>query len=173
MTKNKWSREECRIRYVQGDKIGLRSLSKLANRPNSTVSRWSSEDSWAEKREQYWVRLKAETVEKTIAKTSDRLSDEWSKINEEHLKGTEVFRKMALQFGVALGNQFSQSSSEAKAKLAADKDFSMAVQRYSSIYKDMVNLERQALGMQYMDSNTAIAKVISDGYDVIEPAQED
>ena len=145
----------------------------MSGRSLSVVGRWASEDNWAQKKERYQNDLRTATREKAIEKTSDRLSDEWARVNEEHLKGTEVFRKMALQFGVALGNQFSQASPEAKAKLAASKNLSMSVKRYGSIYRDMVNLERQALGMEYMDSNKAIAKVISDGYDVIEPVDED
>lgn len=171
MTKNKWSKEECRIRYVQGEKISTRSLSKMANRSLSTISGWCADEKWAEQRDRYWIKLRSETEQKTIAKTSDRLSDEWAKINEEHLKGSELFRKLSVQLTMAIGAEFQQSKS--KSKTAKNKDVYLAIQKYGSIYKDMVNLERQALGMQYMDSNTAIAKVISDGYDVIEPAQED
>ena len=167
--KRKWSKEECRIRYVQGEKIGQRALAKLAGRDPAVIGRWCSADNWVEQRQQYVSKMQAEAERKTIEKTSDRLSDEWAKINEEHLKGTELFRKMALQFGMALGNKFSNASGEDKPKIAADKDFSLAVQKYGSLYKDMVQLERIALGMEYMDSNKAIAKVIRDGYDVIEP----
>ncbi len=171
--KQKWSREECRIRYVQGEKIGTRSLAKLANRPICTVARWCAEGKWAEQRDRYQIKLRSESEQKAIEKTSDRLSEEWSRVNEEHLKGTELFRKMALQFGMALGNKFSNASTEEKAKIAADKDFSMAVQRYGSLYKDMVNLERVALGMEYMDGNKAIAKVIKDGLIVSEPENDE
>ncbi len=167
---NKWSREECRIRYVQGDEIGLRSLSKLANRPNSTVSRWCAEDNWTEERDRYWVELRAQTEQKTIEKTSDRLSDEWAKINEEHLKGSELFRKLAIQLTMALGADFQQSRN--KAKVAKDKNVYLSIQKYGSLYKEMVGLERRALGMDYMDINTAIAKVIHEGYDVSEPAED-
>ncbi len=116
-------------------------------------------------------KLRSETEQKTIEKTSDRLSDEWAKINEEHLKGSELFRKLSVQLTMAIGAEFQQSRS--KSKTAKNKDVYLAIQKYGGIYKDMVNLERQALGMEYMDSNKAIAKVISDGYDVIEPAEED
>ncbi len=167
--KRKWSKEECRIRYVQGEKIGQRALAEQSGRTKSVIAEWCSRENWVQQREQYQGKLRAEAEQKTIDKTSDRLSEDWAKINEEHLKGTELFRKMALQFGMALGNKFSNASSEDKAKIAADKDFSLAVQKYGSLYKDMVQLERIALGMEYMDSNKAIAKVIRDGYDVIEP----
>ena len=171
MTKNKWSKEECRIRYVQGDQITTRSLSKMANRSLSTISGWCADEKWTEQRDRYWIRLRSETELKTIEKTSDRLSEEWAKVNEEHLKGSELFRKLAIQLTMAIGAEFQQSKS--KSKTAKNKDVYLAIQKYGSIYKDMVNLERQALGMQYMDSNKAIAKVISDGYDVIEPTEED
>ncbi len=172
MTKqNKWSKEECRIRYVQGDKIGIRSLSKIANRSHSTVAGWCADEKWAEQRDRYWIKIRSETEQKTIEKTSDRLSDEWAKVNEEHIKGSELFLKLSVQLTMAIGQDFQQSRN--KSKTAKNKDTYLSVQKYSSVYKEMVNLQRQALGMEYMDSNKAIAKVISDGYEVIEPMEED
>ncbi len=168
--KKKWSKEECRIRYVQGERITTRALAKMSNRSIGTIARWCAEGNWTEQRDQYVIKLRSKAEQKTIEKTSDRLSDEWAKVNEEHIKGSELFLKLSVQLTMAIGADFQQSKN--KSKVAKDKDTYLSVQKYSSVYKEMVNLQRQALGMDYMDSNKAIAKVISDGYNVSEPAED-
>uniref|UniRef100_B8HMZ9 Transposase n=1 Tax=Cyanothece sp. (strain PCC 7425 / ATCC 29141) TaxID=395961 RepID=B8HMZ9_CYAP4 len=50
---NQWSREECRNRYVRGEKISLRELSRLSSRALGLLGRWCKEDGWTEQREQY------------------------------------------------------------------------------------------------------------------------
>ena len=166
--KRKWSKEECRIRYVQGEKIGQRALSKQSGRAPTVIARWCKEDNWVQQREQYVSRLRAETSQKTIEKTSDRLSDDLAKRNEDHVRGFEVIRAGAIQFNKTLLTELQKS--DRKLKLLDEK--SMSFQRYATAYKLAVEGERQALGMEYMDSNKAIAKVIKDGYDVIEPEIE-
>ena len=90
--KKKWTREECRRRYVEGEKISFRTLSQESGRTLSLLGRWSKGDGWVEEREQYQNKLRTKTVAKTIEKTSDRLSEELAKRNEDHVKGYEVFR---------------------------------------------------------------------------------
>ena len=166
--KRKWSREECRLRYVQGEAIGQRALAEQSGRAASVIAAWCSEDGWVQQREQYQSNLRAETQKKTIEKTSDRLSDDLAKRNEDHVRGFEVIRAGAIQFNKTLLTELQKS--DRKLKLLDEK--SMSFQRYATAYKLAVEGERQALGMEYMDSNKAIAKVIKDGYDVIEPELE-
>jgi hypothetical protein len=166
--KKKWSKEECRDRYVRGEKIGQRELSKQSGRHETVIARWCSQEKWVQQRQQYVSRLQVETESKTIQKTSDRLSDELAKLNEEHIKGSELFRKMAQQFAGIMAAEIQNSSNEKRFEKLTDKEFSLAIQRYSTIFATAVQLQRQATGMQYLDLDKAVSEVIKAGYDVSE-----
>ncbi len=165
--KKQWTKEECRRRYVEGEKIGQRALAEQSGRTKSVISDWCSADGWVQQREQYQGRLRAEVQAKTIEKTSDRLSDELAKRNEDHVKGYEVFRAIATQFNKALLTELQTSGD--KLKLLDDK--SVSFQRYATGYKLAVEGERAALGMEYLDINKAIAEAIKAGYEVNEPKE--
>ncbi len=168
----KWSKEECRDRYVTGEKIGIRSLAKLANVNLSTIGKWCSHGNWKAERDRYQIELRSQTEAKTIEKTSDRLSDELTKLNEEHIKGSELFRKMAQQFAGILATEIQNSTNPERVRKLTDKEFTLAVQRYSNVFATAVQLQRQATGMHYLDLDKAVSQVIKAGYDVSEP-QED
>ena len=167
--KKKWTREECRDRYVTGDKIGIRTLAKLSGRAHGVLGDWSSKDNWTGQRERFQNNLRTETEAKTIDKTSDRLSDELAKLNEEHIKGSELFRKMAQQFAGILATEIQNCSPEGRVKKLTDKEFTLAINRYANVFATAVALQRQATGMQYLDINTAIEQVTRNGYEVSEP----
>lgn len=171
MTKKKefWTREECRIRYVQGERIGLRALAKVSGRAHSVLCRWSSKDRWTEQRGQYEGRMRANLEVKTIEKTTEILSDELSKINEEHIKGLEFYRKLALQCTQTLATELAALEKSGRFKLTKDKDFALVLQKYAGVHMDAINIERMALGMQYLDLNKAIEATKKAGYDVVEP----
>lgn len=165
MGKKKWSKEECRIRYVQGEKIGQRALAEQSGRAASLIGQWCSEDGWVKQREQYQSKLRAETHRKTLELTSDRLAEDLAKRNEDHVKGYEVFRAVSVQYTKALLTELQATSN--KLQLLDDK--SMATQRYAAIYNLAVQGERTALGMEYMDINRAIEAASRAGYEVVEP----
>lgn len=167
--KQKWTREECRIRYVEGEKIGQRALAEQSGRVANLIGKWCSEDGWVKQREQYQSRLRAETQDKTIEKTSEILSDELSKINEEHIKGLEFYRKLALQCTQTLATELTALEKNGRFKLTKDKDFALVLQKYAGVHMDAINIERMALGMQYLDLNKAIEATKKAGYDVVEP----
>ena len=83
--KKQWTKEECRRRYVEGERIGQRALSEQSGRQPTVIARWCREGNWVQQREQYVSKLRAEIQAKTIEKTSDRLSDELAKRNEDHI----------------------------------------------------------------------------------------
>lgn len=151
-----------------GERIGVRSLAKLANRPNSTISRWCAEDGWTGQRDRYQVELRAKTDEKTLDKTSDRLSNELTKLNEEHIKGSELFRKMAQQFAGILATEIQNIDINNRASKLIDKEFTLAINRYANVFATSVSLQRQATGMKYLDINTAIEELGRLGYIVSE-----
>lgn len=147
----------------------MRTLSQKSERTLSLLGRWAKEDNWVGQREQYQDKLRTKTAAKTLEKTSDRISEELAKRNEDHVKGYEVFRAIATQFNKALLTELQ--ASEDKLKLLDAK--SVSFQRYATGYKLAVEGERAALGMEYLDINKAIAKLLRDGFEVVEPEDED
>jgi hypothetical protein len=76
---------------------------------------------------------------------------------------------MAQQFAGILAADIQNSGDETRIKKLTDKEFTLAVQRYSTIFATAVQLQRQATGMQYLDLDKALSEVIKAGYDVSEP----
>ena len=141
----------------------------MSNVNLSTIGLWCSRGNWKAERDRYQIALRSETEAKTIEKTSDRLSDELAKLNEEHIKGSELFRKMAQQFAGILATEIQNCSPEGRVKKLTDKEFTLAINRYANVFATAVALQRQATGMQYLDINTAIEQVTRNGYEVSEP----
>lgn len=159
----KWSKEECRLRYVEGEKISQRTLSEQSGRALGVLSRWCRDDDWVGQRDQYVSKVRAATQKKTIEKTSELLSDDLAKRNEDHVKGYEIYRGLSIQFSKALLTELQTADN----KLDLLDQHAMAAQRYANIYNLSIQGERASLGMDYMDINKAIARLIKDGYDVI------
>ena len=168
--RRQWTQKESRDRYVMGDEITTRELAKLANRDPATIGRWSSADNWVEQRKQFANRMQTTTESKIIEKTSDRISDDLSELNEEHVKGCELFRKMSQQFAGILANHIQTSSKDIRFALVTEKEFTLALQRYSGIFATSLQLERQALAMDYLNLDKAIAKTMDAGLEVSNPS---
>ncbi len=173
----KWSREECFHRYVYGERITTRALAELANRPHSTIGKWSGEDKYTEARKQNENTVRTKTAEKVGEYCSDayvdRYGDRISKVNEEHLEGFAFIRKMARTFAEVMAGEIDEITELKKRRQrVANKEFSMSAQRYGALFAQMAEMERRALGMQYLDINVAMGKVMKEGYEVSNPAVE-
>ena len=59
VSKKKWSQEECRLSYVEGEKISQRALSKKSGRASSVLALWSKDGNWVEQREQNESKMRA------------------------------------------------------------------------------------------------------------------
>lgn len=156
-----------------GETISVRSLALLSNRSHSAVANWCAQDKWTEQKDRYLIALRSETESKVIESTSDRLAGELVTMNEEHMKGFELFRKMAQQFATILAAEIQDLGNSDRQKKVVDKDFTLAVQRYSSINAQMAQMQRLAMGMKYMDLNIAMEEIIKAGYEISEREPED
>ena len=171
---NQWTREQCRDRYVMGEEIGVRSLAKLANRPVGTVARWCGEDQWLAQRDQHMIAIRSKTESKVIEANSSAIAERYTDLDEEHLKGFELFRKMSLQFaGILLADiqQQNRNNSDRKTQII-NPSFSLAMQRYSGMFTEMAKMERLVTGADYQVIDKAIALVTKEGYDVTNPSSE-
>ena len=168
----KWSLDKCEIEFLSLEgKMSERviELSKRSKLSEPTIWRYYRKGNWKQKVEDFDRDMIAAVTQKTIDKTSDRLSDELAKLNEEHIKGSELFRKMAQQFAGILATEIQNCSPEDRVKKLTNKEFTLAINRYANVFATAVALQRQATGMQYLDINTAIEQVTRNGYEVSEP----
>lgn len=176
MTRKKrgsWSKEKCRERYVYGEKITTRSLAKISKVALSTIGKWCSEENWTGERERNQIEIRSETEKKIVEATSTEIADRITQLNEEHFEGFELFRKMAQNFAAILAREIQDITDKSdRQKRVANKDFNLAVQRYSTIFAEMAKMQRIALGMDYEHLNIAMDKVIAAGYEVTNPSVE-
>jgi hypothetical protein len=108
--KKPWSREICRLRYVQSVyKIGYKPLSIEAEVSYGTLKGWAiadSEDpenrSWPEQRKQFQHELRNSTHEKTLERVSDAIADNNVDLVKLHLEAWEDQRDNAAEFNKAL-----------------------------------------------------------------------
>lgn len=119
-----WNREKCEQDYIQGSDGNLKRLSKLSSVPMGTLKKWSTKFGWVRQRKEYQEKLATETREKTIQKTSDRLSNELSELAVEHLDSYRICRQIALHKAKwalrQLEKEFSASSTTHPESLEAE-----------------------------------------------------
>jgi hypothetical protein len=144
-----WSKEECRDRYVRGEKIGLRSLEELSGRGLSTLGEWSGTDDWVVQRERFWDERRTKTDQLIIEKSAEAISDELAAIATGHYETYKTVCERA----------------EALLESAAEADevnfLSLAIHR-------SIQGQRVALGMKFQDLNEAIAAIERAGFKVID-----
>lgn len=168
--RRQWTQQESRDRYVMGEEISTRELAKLANRDRATIGRWCSADNWVKQRRQFADKLQATTENKIVEKTSDRISDDISELNAEHVRGSDLFRKMSQQFAGILISRVQNANADTRHALITEREFTLALQRYSGIYATSVQLQRQALAMDCINLDTAINRTMSAGLEVANPS---
>lgn len=157
-----------------GEEIGVRSLAKLSGRSHSTVAKWCADGGWTDQKDHHRIELRSKTQSKVLEANSSVIADRYTKLDQEHLKGFELFRKMSQQFaGILLADiqQESKGNSDRKKKITSPQ-FSQAMQRYSSIFADMARMERMVTGADYQLIDKAIASVTNAGFEVVNPSTE-
>lgn len=177
--KNRWTREDCRDRYVRGNPISFRSLSEQANRHLSTIADWSTSDpdgNWVTQREKYQNALRLETDTKAIEQVSTRLSTELSELATEHFTINKQARELALIYlrtrSQSLKNAaekgFDSLLAELKAVSASEVNF------WSLILTRHLEQERNVTGLDYgLNLNRAASILEKEGYVILDPKSEE
>jgi len=182
-----WSKEQCELRYVEGEKITIDQLSLLSDRPTPTLRRWAKADSWRIHRTAFHADVARQTREKTVEKLSDELSDVLSVTSSEHLESYRVCRQLAMMRGRFLMKQIEPAfragslsenpdadplAAEALAAIQLD-----AIQKLNPAELNLVSLivdrcvrgERMVAGLEYESVNAAIAACEKAGLEVKVP----
>jgi hypothetical protein len=164
-----WSREDCRDRYVIGDKIGLRKLAEISGVQISSIFAWSSADDWPSDRKQF----QSETVAKTRESVSDAIAEKSAAIIERHLEGFKDFATLGISLG-ALAQQCSdQMAEQAPIDPYRLQALTGASTNAANVFKTAVEGQRQALWLDAENINVAIGIVEKHGYRVSEADAED
>jgi hypothetical protein len=91
-----WTKEKCRLRYVQGQRIGLHALAVESGVPIGTLKRWSSEEdvTWLQQRRQYDENVRLLTHQKSVELISDAITLNNEAVIKEHLKILVTLREI-------------------------------------------------------------------------------
>ena len=172
-----WTEDQCRLRYVEGPKIGLRKLSEVSGVSKNTLGYWSSEDNWVDRRGRFWDSLQTETQQKTIEKVSDALSDEHAKVLTQHYQAQSQARQLAAVYFATLSKLIADLQKQgATAELMMrhlETNRAIAANTWSLILDRAVKGERVAMGIEFAQDLDAATKALqSAGYEII-PPQDD
>uniref|UniRef100_B8HN10 Uncharacterized protein n=1 Tax=Cyanothece sp. (strain PCC 7425 / ATCC 29141) TaxID=395961 RepID=B8HN10_CYAP4 len=177
---NQWSREECRNRYVRGEKISLRELSRLSSRALGLLGRWCKEDGWTEQREQYQTEQRSEIDKKTIERTSSKISEFLSELSLEHAQAYRTPRRIAefiLRQVESKIEALESTHPEMQDPDALRESLKALIQDshpatlnlLSQVIDRCVRGERMVSGAEYDDINKAIERIERTGLEVYLP----
>jgi hypothetical protein len=135
-----WSRETCRRRYVEGEAIGLRGLSKLSGVSFGKLTEWSRKDkldpenrTWPKQREHYQVEIRSKSQQKSADAISDKYAEQNAKAIEQHIDLSSRYRDLT---GVFL----SAISTKVNSVMQPEKVSNVAIQKADKlidIFKDV------------------------------------
>jgi hypothetical protein len=171
-----WSREQCKERFVKGDRISIRQMTAASGKSKSTIERWRVEDRWEDERGRYQDELKTVTREKTIEKASDKLSDELADIATANFKAHKLVRDYAhLIFQIKARHLKEIQQLPPEEQVAELKKHSASEMNYWSLILSRSTQEiAAATGLPYyINVNTSAKKLEQEGYVVLDPRSEE
>jgi hypothetical protein len=152
-----WTKEQCCLRYVQGDRIGLQALAIESGVPFGTLKRWASEKpTWFQQRRQF----NENTILLSNQKSRERVADAIAQSNEaviaEHIELLEKLREIASVFLECLWIKVREIMNDAPSDPCNDELFEflkslggrVPLQTYSNVLSIAIHGERQA---RYLD----------------------
>jgi hypothetical protein len=156
-----WTKEECRVRYVQGQRIGLYELSVEACVPFGTLKRWTTEkpDTWFQQRR----RFEEKTIRLTDQKSMELVSDAIAASNEDaiaqHLKTARTLRELSMTFFSAVLTKIEAIETDTPETEQNRQLLAFLTQIagrcplavYSDVARLAIQLERQALYLDLAD----------------------
>jgi hypothetical protein len=159
----RWTESECRDRYVQGTRIGLRALALESGVPFNTIGGWSrnAQPTWPEQRQQYQDDLTTKSREKSIEAVSTAIADSNTALIESHCSAWSELRGIASEFfdltleildAKAAGNQPSEETQRAFHFLK-ELGGKAPMSAYSSVLQTAIAGERVAANLDLIDPN--------------------
>jgi hypothetical protein len=171
-----WRKTTCEKRYIEGEQISMRELAKLSGRNLSTLTRWAVQEKWKERRDQFKAGLKEATYAKAVEKASEKLSDELSDISIANYESHKEMRDYVLDIVKRRRShleeikhlEFGEWTREIKSKHSP-----VEINHLSIALSRATDGISAAIGLPYhVNINTAYKKLESEGYMVVNPAED-
>lgn len=158
------------MRYVEGEAIGLRELSKLSGISFSRLSDWSRRDkidgviqTWPVQRENYLCSIRSATRQKSAEAISDKYAEQNTKAIEQHIDLSSRQRDLAGIFLSAVSTKVNSVTQPDKVSEVALKKADQLIDIFkdvggrvplqvcANILGQAIGLERQARHMDLAD----------------------
>jgi hypothetical protein len=156
-----WTREKCRLRYVQGQRIVLHTLAAESGVPIGTLKRWSSDEevTWLQQRRQYDENVRLLTHQKSIELVSDAIAQSNEAIITEHLELLATLREMVSVFFKAVMSKIKEIEEGTEPSVVNDRLLEFLISLGGrcplTVYSNALHLaiqgERQALYLDLVD----------------------
>jgi hypothetical protein len=156
-----WTKEQCRLRYVQGERIGLKALAVESGVPIGTLKRWSSEkpETWPQQRRQFDTKVRLLTHQKSVEAVSGAITQSNEAVIAEHLEMLAMLREIASFFFKAVLFKVKEIENDSDPDSVNDKLLEflktlggrVPLQTYSNVLHIAIQGERQALHLDLVD----------------------
>jgi hypothetical protein len=177
-----WTIDQCRDRYVMGDRLGVRLLSELSGVPYSTLSKAAAAGDWLGQR----TKFRASVDVQTFDIISAQIAGETAEMLKVHCGAeTDVFEVARQMIGLVrfhakeIKQQFEDAanadpcddgggSEKPKTSVYQLQALCAALNLAQSTLDGSINGQRKAMGLDYADINYAVSSVRRAGLEVVE-----
>lgn len=187
--KKPWSKEICRQRYIQDDKISYRLLAEESGRTPQVIALMAAEDKkngtpWPVARKQYLKKLMEKTEEKTLELVSSSIATRQAEVLAAHFEGATQFRslaqKMANAQNILLDDNLEKAAGKggkgaveaakiiSEALVAVSKEMSL----WMGVWERAAEFEQNAVNIDQYNVNIALKTVTAAGFEVKNVSQE-
>ncbi len=165
-----WDRVEAERLYIQNpEPLSLGELAKKTNRHKSVIGYWKNKYDWDNKRSNYWKDVTKLTLEKSVEKVSDILSEEAANLALAHLRHYQEFRKFGETFLKTLLKKVSEAEDPTAALLKINP---RDINYISQLCDRAIKGESAAIGLhQQIDPAAAARTLESMGYIIVDPSE--
>lgn len=152
-----------------GDKIGLRKLAEISGASINNLFRWSADEDWKSKRQQFSSKSTAKTQEAV----SDAIAEEAAAIIERHYEGFKDFAVLGASLGALAQQAADQMSGQDVIDPYRLQALTGASTNAANIYKTAIEGQRQALWLDFENVNALEVAARKHGLKLAEDDAED
>ncbi|MGA1047447.1 MAG: hypothetical protein ACO3UU_05520 [Minisyncoccia bacterium] len=162
LNSNRWSKEECRKKYIEDISVSLKAISILSGVPKPTLEKWSKEGNWVSDKKEY------HKDPNTNNKTNQELSDIATNNYKVHYQLLAYAAKI-VQYKIAdLARVDSMSPDERMEYIKLEHD-PHEMDAWSRIIFRATEAISKVTGLQYYsDVNAAIKRIEKEGLGIVD-----
>ncbi|MGA1590453.1 MAG: hypothetical protein EBR82_51110 [Caulobacteraceae bacterium] len=158
---NKWTKEECRRKYIEDFAISLKAISILSGVSKTTLSKWCKEGNWVEDKKEYHKNKESNNSTK-------ELSDIASHIYQLHYQML-VYASKVVKHKISDISQVDSIPVEQRLEYLKSEHNSHDMDAWSRIISRSTDALAKVTGLHYYtDINAAIKRLEKEGLGVID-----